>query len=326
MLPTDFTLFPDQAVVPLSVKFYRRKHPSNETWSLDAICSVYEATLQFLSQCYEQLANNLDPSAPTSVSSTGNFEGAIAAYNHITSAFIFVASPFAPYQQEFSKLEKKHCDVVSESVARDVQSVVGGRSLGADLASLQGTVDRLQILASSVFPLAGAAVSRFELLNCGYHTNEAVAAIDELLARHTGEIAIAVSTLRTSMAANEDMLAQKFDEEHVQCALEILKVAGGMKRDVSTCEAKTKGVFHEMLKRLEHFSDSFEAESGDAFELPNSMPSTDVALIIARDTCSDKDSSDDATYQGNSILARFFTGDKGGLARSTSCTQKLPRP
>lgn len=298
------------------------KHPSNETWSLDAICSVYEATLQFLSQCYEQLANNLDPSAPTSFSSTGNFEGAIAAYNHITSAFIFVASPFAPYQQEFSKLEKKHCDVVSESVARDVQSVVGGRSLGADLASLQGTVDRLQILASSVFPLAGAAVSRFELLNCGYHTNEAVAAIDELLARHTGEIAIAVSTLRTSMAANEDMLAQKFDEEHVQCALEILKVAGGMKRDVSTCEAKTKGVFHEMLKRLEHFSDSFEAESGDAFELPNSMPSTDVALIIARDTCSDKDSSDDATYQGNSILARFFTGDKGGLARSTSLYPK----
>ena len=293
------------------------KHPTNETWSLDAICSAYEATLQFLSQCYEQLANNFDPSTLASVSSTGNFEGAIVAYNHITSAFIFVASPFAPYQQEFSKLEKKHCDVVSESVARDVQSVVGGRSLGADLASLQGTVDRLQILASSVFPLAGAAVSRFELLNCGYHTNEAVAAIDELLARHTGEIAIAVSTLRTSMAANEDMLAQKFDEEHVQCALEILKVAGGMKRDVSTCEAKTKGVFHEMLKRLEHFSDSFEVESGDAFELPNSMPSTDVALIIARDTCSDKDSSDDATYQGNSTLARFFTGDKGGLARTT---------
>lgn len=303
------------------------KHPSNETWSLDAICSAYEATLQFLSQCYEQLANNLDSSALASVSSTSNFDtpsvkGAIAAYNHITSAFIFVASPFAPYQQEFSKLEKKHCDVVSESVARDVQSVVGGKSLGADLASLQSTVDRLQILASSVFPLAGAAISRFELLNCGYHTNDAVGAIDELLARHTGEIAIAVSTLRTSMTANEDMLALKFDEEHVQCALEILKVAGGMKRDVSTCEAKTKGVFHEMLKRLEHFSDSFEVEGGDTFELPNSMPSTDVALIIARDTCSDKDSSDDATYQGNSTLARFFTGDRGGLARSTSLYPK----
>lgn len=303
------------------------KHPSNETWSLDAICSAYEATLQFLSQCYEQLANNLDSSALASVSSTSTFDtpsakGAIAAYNHITSAFIFVASSFAPYQQEFSKLEKKHCDVVSQSVARDVQSVVGGRSLGADLASLQGTVDRLQILASSVFPLAGAAVSRFELLNCGYHTNDAVAAIDELLARHTGEIAIAVSTLRTSMTASEDVLAQKFDEEHVQCALEILKVAGGMKRDVSTCEAKTKGVFHEMLKRLEHFSDSFEAESGDAFDLPNSMPSTAVALIIARDTCSEKGSSDDATYQGNNTLARFFTGDKGGLARSTSLYPK----
>lgn len=302
------------------------KHPSNEIWSLDAICSAYEATLQFLSQCYDQLANNLDSSALSSISSTNTSDtpvakGAIAAYNHITSAFIFVASPFAPYQQEFAKLEKKHCDIVSDTVARDVQSVVGGRSLGSDIASLQGTVDRLQVLASSVFPLAEAAVSRFELLNCGYHTNDAVTAIDELLARHTGEIAIAVSTLRTSMTANEDILAQKFDEEHVQCALEILKVAGGMKRDVSTCEAKTKGVFHEMLKRLEHFSDSFEAGSGDTFELPNSMPPTYVALIVARDSCNGKD-SDDSTYPGNSTPARFFSGDKGGLARSASLYPK----
>ena len=179
------------------------KHPSNETWSLDAICSTYETTLHFLSQCYDQLASNLESSALafTSSISSSNGEkdgpdspvakGAIATYNNITSAFIFVASPFAPYQQEFAKLEKKHCDVVSKRVASEVQAVVGGRNVSSNLSSLQGTVDRLQDLASSVLPLAEAAVSRFELLNCGYHTDAAVATIDELLARHTGEVAIA---------------------------------------------------------------------------------------------------------------------------------------
>lgn len=314
------------------------KHPSNETWSLDAICSTYETTLHFLSQCYDQLASNLESSALafTSNMSSSNGEkdgpdspvakGAIATYNNITSAFIFVASPFAPYQQEFAKLEKKHCDVVSKRVASEVQAVVGGRNVSTNLSSLQGTVDRLQDLASSVLPLAEAAVSRFELLNCGYHTDVAVAAIDELLARHTGEVAIAVSTLRTSMTADEDRLAENFDEEHVQCALEILKVAGGMKHDVSTCEAKTKGVFREMLKRLERYADTFGTESGGtSFNLPDSMPSTDVAFIIAQDTCSDKvgeggNYGDISTV--TSSLARFFTGDKGGLARTTSLYPK----
>ena len=314
------------------------KHPSNETWSLDAICSTYETTLHFLSQCYDQLASNLESSALafTSSMSSANGEkdgldspvakGAIATYNNITSAFIFVASPFAPYQQEFAKLEKKHCDVVSKRVASEVQAVVGGRNVSSNLSSLQGTVDRLQDLASSVLPLAEAAVSRFELLNCGYHTDVAVAAIDELLARHTGEVAIAVSTLRTSMTADEDRLAENFDEEHVQCALEILKVAGGMKHDVSTCEAKTKGVFREMLKRLERYADTFGTESGGtSFNLPDSMPSTDVALIIAQDTCSDKggveENYGDISTETSS-LARFFTGDKGGLARTTSLYSK----
>jgi hypothetical protein len=301
------------------------KHPSNETWSLDAICSAYKATLHFLSQWHEQLAINLDSSALASVSSSPNTpaaKGAIAAYNQITSAFIFVASPFAPYQQEFAKLEKKHCDVMSESVARDVQSVVGGRSLGSDLSSLQGTVDRLQVLASSVLPLAEAAVSRFELLNCGYHTNDAVAAIDELLARHAGEIAIAVSTLRTSMTTNEDTLAEKFDEDYVQSALEILKIAGGMKRDVLNCEAKTKDVFRELFKRLERFSYCFGTKSGNnTFELPHSMPSTDVALIIAKDVCGDKN-AEEAAYDESSTLPHFLSGDKGGLARTASLYPK----
>ena len=308
------------------------KHPSNETWSLDAICSTYETTLHFLSQCYDQLASNLESSA---LASTGGekdgpdspvAKGALATYNNITSAFIFVASPFAPYQQEFAKLEEKHCDVVSKRVASEVQAVVGGRNVSSNLSSLQGTVDRLQDLASSVLPLAEAAVSRFELLNCGYHTDVAVAAIDELLARHTGEVAIAVSTLRTSMTADEDRLAENFDEEHVQCALEILKVAGGMKHDVSTCEAKTKGVFREMLKRLERYADTFGAESGGtSFDLPDSMPSTDVALIIAQDTCSDKGEEGESYGDISTVtssLARFFTGDKGGLARTTSLYPK----
>jgi len=308
---------------------------STTTWSLDSVSSAYEATLDFLSQSYELLAATFESSsinmpsppsggaaagagAPSASSSALAADSPAAAYGLIASALAFVASPFSPYQIDFAKVERKCCGSASELVARKVQAAVGGRSVSSDRSSLQGAVDSLQTLGSSVFSLAEASVSRFELLNCGYNTNAAVATVDDVIAQHAGELAIAVSTLRTSMTSDENQLAGNFDEELVQCSLEILKVAGGMKRDLTSCEARTRGVFREMSKRLELYRERYaliqgtsNSESGaPPFAVPDSLSSTDVAFIVARAACGEEHEGQDQEIIAT--LARFLPGQKGG--------------
>lgn len=111
------------------------------------------------------MSGGKDGGAVSAVSgaSTSAAKSPIEAYRLITSAFVFIASPFSPYQRDFAKVETKHCGSISERVARDVQTAVGGRSVGSDLSSLQGAVARLQRLASSVFPLAEGKVTRVDV-------------------------------------------------------------------------------------------------------------------------------------------------------------------
>lgn len=150
------------------------KRPSNSTWSLDAVCAAYEATLKFLSTSYEQVVGSIeltlragpmsgvgkDAASASADSSTFSVESPIDAYRLITSAFVFIASPFSPYQLDFAKIERKHCGSISESVARSIHATVCERLIGPDLSSLQDAVDGLQRLGSSVFALAEGEVVR----------------------------------------------------------------------------------------------------------------------------------------------------------------------
>ena len=296
--------------------------PSNQG-SLESISSAYEATLQFLSVAYENVAGgwiDLMESQQQQSGGSGLTDHGIDLYKDMYSIFLQVASPFTLYQERLAALETKHSGVTAKLVAADIRQATGTVSeSSADLTGLQDATDRLKGLTTFVFPLAEGALARFELMNGGFHVQQSLAAMDGLIAGHAGEITSAIRSLSTSMTSNEAKLAENFDDQHVLCALEVLKVAGLFRRNMTLFEKKTQERLKVLAERMtlqvakekkieDTLSGAAKTSSDGPFQLPESLSVVEIDSFITKSVCGSGESNmdedrDSATINTLEILA-----------------------
>jgi hypothetical protein len=253
---------------------------------------------------YESVAGGwLDVAEATSIDSK-------ALYEDVTACFMTIASPFVTYQERLSTLEENHSGVAKRVVAKEFQQTASSVNATASLVTLQDATERLKGLAPFIFPLAESAVARFELLNGGFRATQALSTVDKLLAGHADELAIAVRTLSAAMTANENRLAENFDEQHVLCALEVLKVAGSFRRDLLAFEAKTRdrlGVLSERMAAYAAQKKELEGNSGSSFPMPDSMSAVEIDSMLTSAVCSEP--HDDESHESFSVLQRLASSD-----------------
>ena len=295
--------------------------PSNQG-SLESISSVYEATLQFLSLAYENVAGGwLDLMESQQQQGGGGLaDHGIELYKDMSSIFLQVASPFTLYQERLAALETKHSGVTAKLVAADIRQATSTVSESlADLTGLQDATDRLKGLTTFVFPLAEGALARFELMNGGFHVQQSLAAMDGLIAGHAGEIASAIRSLSSSMTSNEAKLAENFDDQHVLCALEVLKVAGLFRRNMTSFERKTQERLKVLAERMtmevakekkieDTLSGTAKTSSDGPFQLPDSLSVVEIDSFLTKAVCGSGESDidedpDSATINTLEILA-----------------------
>lgn len=291
--------------------------------SLQVISKIYESILQFLSLAYETMVGGwmdmADYSSKTS-SHTSSTQGP-KLYKDLTDIFVLIASPFTQYQRNLPKLEAKYLGEQTQQLAKEIQqATVAVSKASASLEVLQTATDRLQDLSTTVFPLAESAVARFELLNGGYAATNALSAIDRLLAGHAGELAIAVHKLSAAMNSDDQLLADSFDEQHVLCALEVLKVAGRFCRFMRSLEAKSRErliLLSERVtahsakeKALREACDKTNAGGKSSFQLSDSMSVVEIDSLLTKAVCVG-DGDFDAAY---SALQRVAVRDESVVA------------
>ena len=275
---------------------------NNGKGSLESVCAVYEATLQFLSLAYESVAGGwLDVSEATSIDCK-------ALYEDVTAVFMQIASPFVTYQERLPALEEDHSGVAKQLVKKEFQQTANSVDVNASLDTLQDAAERLKGLSSFIFPLAESAVARFELLNGGYRAKPALATVDKLLADHADELAIAVRTLSAAMTANENRLADNFDEQHVLCALEVLKVAGTFRRDLRSFEVKTRERLGLLGERMAAYSAREKelqgtSSSTSSFRLPDSLTAVEIDSVLTSAVCSEP--NEDESNESYTLLQRL---------------------
>lgn len=245
--------------------------------SLESICHVYESTLQFLAMAYEAVAGGWHDVAD--VTSTH----ASIVYGDVTSVFVMIAKPFSPYQESLGKLERKHSSIAQQLIAKDIQQAVGGAN--NSIGMLQDATEKLKGLAPFIFPLAEAAVSRFELMTGGYSVAESLKTVDGLLKNHAGEIAIAIRTLSAAMTSDINTLAENYDDQYVLCALEVLKVAGVFQRSL----AEFEGACRERMILLSERISSFAAQENEilesstkSFMLPDALSIVEIDSLLTK--------------------------------------------
>ncbi len=297
---------------------------------MESIAAVYESTLQFLSLAYESVAGAwldiVESSHQNTFGGAGKTKAALKLYDDLVAVLMHVASPFAPYQEQLPRLEAKHSKVASQVIARDIAQAVTSTTGSHNLASMQDATERLASLSSLIFPLTQGALARFELLNGGYRATTALSTIDVLLLDHEGELAIAIQTLShavtfsssSAMAVDAtNLVTTELDEQHVLCALEILKMAGTYFRDLKQFELKTRerlGVLRDrMAARLAEEKELEVATSGvatssnssgaNSFLLPDSLSAVEIDSILTKAVCGDADENE--TNASYAILQRL---------------------
>jgi len=125
-----------------------------------------------------------------------------------------------------------------------------------------------------------AAISRFELLTSGYNAPATLASIDNLIASHASELAIAMGTLSSHVS---NSTGNEFDEQHANCALEILRIAGSFKRTLKSFDDSVKD-------RLRNLSDMMLDTALEDGELPDTLDPVQIRTFLAKEAC--KPSSD----------------------------------
>ena len=138
-------------------------------------------------------------------------------------------------------------------------------------------------------------IIRFELFNCGYEASAALSTIDKLLSNHTSEVSIAISTLSTSMINDEDSLADAFDEQHVQCALEVLKIIGSYKQQMNIFEMDVKAKLKAQIPKIQTLlsTDIFKSEK---------MSTEDLGTLLSEFAHCSKDEKRDSSVLTSTTL------------------------
>ena len=287
--------------------------------SLESICHVYESTLQFLAMAYEAVAGGWHDVADVT-STSGS-----SVYGKVTAVFLFIAQPFSGYQEDFAKLEKKHSALAQQLIAKDIQQAVNG--VRNSVGMLQDATEKLKGLAPFIFPLAEAAVGRFELMTGGYRVTESLQSIDGVLKGHAGELTIAIRTLSAAMTSDSHSLADTFDDQHVLCALEVLKVAGSFQRSLAAFEGTCRERMAVLSERMASFSaheSSILELSTKSFMLPDALSVVEIDSLLTKAVLAGPDDEGNSQMlqrlgSKDSSMAVLFPESKDavtGLARS----------
>lgn len=275
--------------------------------------------MQFLSLAYESMTGGwLDMVEANLIAG----DGGATLYTQMTAAFLQIATPFVAYQTTLAELEIKNSEKPTQLMAKDIRHAVGGvSSQGSMLDSLQHASEQLQSLSSRIFPMAEGAVARFELLNGGYAATNALSSVDKLLSGQAGELAIAIHTLSTAMTADEKQLAENFDEQHVLCALEVLKIAGLFRRDMRSFESKSRGRLGVLGQRMAAHAaqerkvkeaspeSPLKTPSKGFFVVPDSMSIVEIDSFLSKAVCGDSDN--DSGAASFTALQRLAADDHG---------------
>lgn len=122
-----------------------------------------------------------------------------------------------------------------------------------------------------------AAINRFELLNSGYNAPATLSSVDKLISNHASELAIVMGTLSTNASNNS---GPEFDEQHVNCALKILRIAGLFKRNLLSFESSVRDRLIMLSKEMTEFV--FDV---DAAIIPDGLTPSQVRTILAKEAC-----------------------------------------
>jgi hypothetical protein len=238
-------------------------------------------------------------------------------YAEISEVFTQIASPFARYQKALPTLEKMHSNASQSLIKKDIQQSVGAIT-APSVVVLQDTTEKLKGLAPYVFPIGESAMARLELMTGGYKVRKSLSTIDTILSNHAGELAIAIRTLSAAMDANK--LADAFDDQHVSCALEILKVVGLYQSSLKGFEGKTR----ERMAVLEQRKVSYELqekemiEKSKSFLLPDALSVVEIDSILTKAALEDGDDDVD-------ILQRLSGEDSVLFPESIDAVERLKR-
>lgn len=163
-------------------------------------------------------------------------------------------------------------------------------------------------------------MARFESLNSGYCAPKALSTIDTLIARHTGEISIAIHTLSTNMLSDSNKLIENFDEQQVQYALEVLKIAGVIRRDLISFEEMTRDRLRVLIGRMSAAIDedcnlqaAVSSSDHTRSQVPSSLSAADIEAILAMIVCGEEGDNEGSSKSPSVlILQRLATPDKMG--------------
>ena len=172
----------------------------------------------------------------------------------------------------------------------------------------------------SIRTLNVAALTRFELLNCGYWAPNAISTVDSLLSRNIQEIVNTVSALSKSIInADGTTLASLNDEQSFQSALTILKNVGSLKRDLNLFTGQVseqmRALATRMAKANEFRSSSCSTSIHHAnyiseHNMPEELSSKDIQLFLAKAACANDDEDDKV---GTDILLSLAEKEPGLL-------------
>ena len=121
-----------------------------------------------------------------------------------------------------------------------------------------------------------ATISRFELLTSGYNAPATLSLVDNLIATHASELAIAMGSLSSHVS---NSTGNEFDEQHANCALEILRIAGSFKRTLKSFDLSVKDRLRSLSDLM--LDDTLEKGSG----LPDALEPAQLRTFLAKEAC-----------------------------------------
>jgi hypothetical protein len=157
-------------------------------------------------------------------------------------------------------------------------------------------------------------------LNGGYKATQALNTVDQVLSGHAGELVIAIRTLSAAMTADANRLAEHFDEQHVLCAMEVLKIAGSFCRDLRLFGGKTRerlGMLSERMSEHEKYEQELKEASfasgtkKKSFNLPDSMSPVEIDSVLTKAVCTIGNEDDENNNKALSVLQRLAAADEG---------------
>jgi hypothetical protein len=312
--------------------------------SFESICAIYESTLRFLALSYESIvASWLDVIDANILSPQKIHQRGLSLYNDIMESFKTVASPFVGYQLNYCEIEAMCSMEKVKSSANDLRQIVAFARKSHDsarstfsLEELQSSMERLQDTSCVAIPIVESAFARLELLDGGYEIQQALACFDKVLVVHTTELDVAARILASTMAADERYLAEAFEEPFVSVALEGLKIAGLLKRELRRLEQRTIARLTLLADRMEahyvrhqHQDDAIRASSGmphsigsAVFAIPDTLSMMDIDSFLLKAVKTSKEIEENPKISSHTGLRRLIEAaevDKKKLYSEATC-------